>query len=472
MAVAFVAVLVAVLVAPSGIGPRAGQASAAHLPTVGAVVSPGVFVGPVDLSGMDETAARAALTQAFAYLGQGRIDVQAGDATSPITYAEISRQLDVDGLLQEALAIGRTGPAVNRIYQILSVMSAGVTLAPRVVFNADQLTAALATAAAAGAQPATNARAVPTKTGFTTKPSELGVRYDPDPIMADLTAMLNAANSPATIAISLPSAPLSPVINNAQARAAADAATLMSPAVVLANAGDTWTIPAATVHSWIGFRVVDGSLEPTVDRDKVVAAVKPLAAKINRSPVSASWKYGPTSVVVTPDKDGRKLDPERTADKVVALLKARADGTASASKKTGIGVTLVAAKVTTEQAQATASKLKLLGTWTTVFQPAAHNGFGANIWIPAKTIDGYIVKPGEKFSFWKAVGPVTLARATSSAGRSSTGGRRRAWQSAGASAPPPRPSSTPRSGPATRWVPARTTTTTSAATRSGSTRTS
>ena len=38
------------------------------------------------------------------------------------------------------------------------------------------------------------------------------------------------------------------------------------------------------------------------------------------------------------------------------------------------------------------------------------NGFGANIWIPALTIDGYVVGPREKFDFWKAVGPVTRAK--------------------------------------------------------------
>ena len=38
------------------------------------------------------------------------------------------------------------------------------------------------------------------------------------------------------------------------------------------------------------------------------------------------------------------------------------------------------------------------------------NGFGANIWIPALSIDGYVVGPREKFSFWKAVGPVTRAK--------------------------------------------------------------
>ena len=48
--------------------------------------------------------------------------------------------------------------------------------------------------------------------------------------------------------------------------------------------------------------------------------------------------------------------------------------------------------------------------WTTRFPICERNGFGANIWIPAELINGYVVGPGETFDFWKAVGPVTRAQ--------------------------------------------------------------
>jgi vancomycin resistance protein YoaR len=38
------------------------------------------------------------------------------------------------------------------------------------------------------------------------------------------------------------------------------------------------------------------------------------------------------------------------------------------------------------------------------------NNYGANIWIPAREIDGTVLAPGEKFDFWKRIGPVTLER--------------------------------------------------------------
>lgn len=59
---------------------------------------------------------------------------------------------------------------------------------------------------------------------------------------------------------------------------------------------------------------------------------------------------------------------------------------------------------------ADAVTLEFLAGWTTYFTPSDHNGWGANIWIPARTLDGYVVGPGERFDFWKAIGPITWAK--------------------------------------------------------------
>ena len=65
--------------------------------------------------------------------------------------------------------------------------------------------------------------------------------------------------------------------------------------------------------------------------------------------------------------------------------------------------------LTTEEAIKIKPKMRPISQWTTYFPITEKNGFGANIWIPALTIDGYVVGPREEFSFWKAVGPVSRA---------------------------------------------------------------
>jgi len=68
------------------------------------------------------------------------------------------------------------------------------------------------------------------------------------------------------------------------------------------------------------------------------------------------------------------------------------------------------AAVTTEFAKRIAPRMKRISKWTTYFPIWDRNGFGQNIWIPARIINGAVVGPGETFSFWETVGEVTRAK--------------------------------------------------------------
>jgi vancomycin resistance protein YoaR len=95
-------------------------------------------------------------------------------------------------------------------------------------------------------------------------------------------------------------------------------------------------------------------------------------------------------------------------DAISALLVQRAGGQAATTVTPVVGI--VKPQITTEQAAATAPLMKKVSEWTTYFPISERNGFGANIWIPAMDIDGYVVAPGAVFDFWRAIGPVTRAR--------------------------------------------------------------
>jgi vancomycin resistance protein YoaR len=90
---------------------------------------------------------------------------------------------------------------------------------------------------------------------------------------------------------------------------------------------------------------------------------------------------------------------------------ARQSGIASTAEL-ALAIKATSPKITTEQAEAWAPRMRALkaGRWTTMFHIYVKNGYGANIWVPAKLINGYVVAPGEKFSFWDAVGEVSYAR--------------------------------------------------------------
>ena len=51
-----------------------------------------------------------------------------------------------------------------------------------------------------------------------------------------------------------------------------------------------------------------------------------------------------------------------------------------------------------------------LSSWKTWFPISERNHYGANIWLPAKFINGTVLQPGERFEWFDAVGPITTAR--------------------------------------------------------------
>jgi vancomycin resistance protein YoaR len=400
---------------PTGLltaGPT-GVAAATFTPSgaTSGTIMPGVHVGSIDLSGLDETAARQVLGDAFAYVGQGQVTLTADTNTATITYSSIGRHVDIDKLIAEAFAVGRESNAITMVMQTMQTTADGMSLEPTVVFDEVSLRQQVTDFAAIGSTPAVNARAIRTTTGYTTIPSQMGHGYDASAVLPQLITQLHDPAAPSTLAVTLTAGDLVPAITDEEAQAARANAAAMSFPLVLANSGETWTIPENVVHSWISFRIVDGtSIEVAFNDALIQKALVTLSKKINRPAVNASWAFGVNGVRVVPSTTGRVMDIARTSRRVQVFLEGRAAGTISTDRKLGPTVTVTNPKLTTAQAQAQSSKFKLLSTWTTYFAPAAHNGFGANIWVPAGYLDNQVVQPGETFSFWDRVGEVSLAR--------------------------------------------------------------
>jgi hypothetical protein len=51
--------------------------------------------------------------------------------------------------------------------------------------------------------------------------------------------------------------------------------------------------------------------------------------------------------------------------------------------------------------------LVLLGSWTVEYVVGPANGNGANVTVPLRRLDGFVIRPGATFDFWTAVGEVS-----------------------------------------------------------------
>ena len=156
-----------------------------------------------------------------------------------------------------------------------------------------------------------------------------------------------------------------------------------------------------------------GHQQPRPHRDRCEGRagrrLKPLAKNIDRPAVErhGQARRARRSCSASRRRTVGRSNASKTTTAVVNALRARALGNLAVDAPVTPVLTVDEAALTTDQAKAAIPKMKAISTWTTNYQPSERNGNGANIRIPTTTINGYVVNPGETFSFWKAVGPVT-----------------------------------------------------------------
>ena len=374
-------------------------------------IYPGVRVAGVDVAGLDRGAAREVLASALAAYGDGSVVVTADSETFQLADAELGRAPDIEGLLDEALAVGRVGDPMGKVADGVRSLIHGTDIAPRVTVDAASAARAVQATASMLDQPPVSATASSSDVGFSTTPAVTGRGLAQRELVDEIVRRLGDVVAPGRLELTATLVPVEPAVTDAAAAAAVESATRMARDVTLSHDKETWTIPASTVHGWISFAATpDGRYTPVIAQDAAVPALTALAMKIDRDATDATFLVGRgnTAVGVVAGKDGRKLDVAATSPLVVQAILARgADGAPAQPPPVALVVTTVAPKLTTEEAQKAAPLMQRISTWTTFYPVSERNGFGANITIPTRTIDGYVVPPGAVFDFWQAIGEVS-----------------------------------------------------------------
>ncbi len=371
-------------------------------------ILPGVHVGDVDLSGLSVPAARAVLADRYATLSNGRVDVLGPDGDVTIGYAEIGRQADVDGMLAAAIAAGRRGEAFADLIGVPQAALHGIQLEPAVTYDRQKLADAIASLARTIDVAPVNASVTTNPDGtFTLSPARDGRMVDQATLLADIEAQIARADASAETHAQASIVTRTPDISTAAATAAQAAGERMAADLVLTRGKEHWTIPSAELQKLVSYSVgADGQLTPTLDVSGIDPLLDVVAKDVDQAPTSATFKLSGSKVIVGSDSaEGRQMDLAATRALVVDALMARESGQPDPVVQPVVSVTEPA--LTTDQAEALAPRMKELGRHKTYFPVYVNNGFGANIWIPAKLINGYVVEPGATFDFWDAVGEVT-----------------------------------------------------------------
>jgi vancomycin resistance protein YoaR len=373
-------------------------------------VLPGVHVGETDLSGLSIDAATAALGQAYGTLGSGQVLLAGPDGDLTIGYAAIGRGPDITRMLDAAMAAGRLGEPVADLIGGPQTAIRGVVLEPAVTFDPAKLaTAVAAVAEAVDRNPIDATITIGKDLAYATTPSVDGRLVDRAALAASIGAQLARLDAPSELRLEIPFATAGPAVSTAAVDAAKAAAERMAQDIVLRRGADTWVIKAASIRKLISFATAgDGSVVPVVDEEGIDPLLAAIASSVNQTAQSATFKLSGNRVQVAgPSKEGRKFDTAATHAVILDALMARQAGT----PESVLGPVVAATEpgVTTAEAEAIAPKMREISRWKTFFHVYVNNGFGANIWIPSKLVNGHVVAPGETFDFWKVVGTPTRA---------------------------------------------------------------
>jgi vancomycin resistance protein YoaR len=148
-------------------------------------------------------------------------------------------------------------------------------------------------------------------------------------------------------------------------------------------------------------------LEVNLDPRKLETFVGDIAKSLDRPTVDATLKFEAGKVVeFTPAKDGRKLDSLLTKGLILDKISIN-DISVEKEITIKLPVTVTVAKIANEEINSLGIK-ELLGRGISYFAGSIPNRIH-NLSLGSQRISGTLVKPGETFSFNKAVGEVSGA---------------------------------------------------------------
>jgi len=390
-----------------------GVSGVVGLTSEGQILS-GVRVGDVEVGGLSRAEAEATLTERLPSLSAGTATIVAGDVTETVSYEELGRGYELGAMLDAAAGVGRDsgliGDGIARLRTLVRATSLPVIVH---AFDADALDAAAERVARSVSVHPTEA-AVIDRDGFEVRASADGRLLETDAVRSALAAAADTT-SPDDVQLDLSVATILPVVSTDEAAAAAEAATATVADLELtvpdaAEDEEALQLDAETIAGWVTFGPQgDADYAMRIDEGAVASAVGALAETVDRDAVSAKFSVAGAGLGgIIPGQDGRELDAEGSTASVLATLRERAGGASVGGLALAVDVTEPA--LTTAAAEEILPQMRMVSSWTTNYVSGEGNGFGNNISIPAWDLDGYNLAPGEWFSFWGGIGPVSVER--------------------------------------------------------------
>ena len=373
-------------------------------------ILPGVQVAGIDAGGL--TAAELTSRLEGLPVARTTVEVVTGGRTVTVAATDLGRRVDVAGAVSAAMTAGRAAGPLADLPERLGILTGGRSIELPVDVDRNAVSAWVSLRAEALEVEPVSAQIVATPAGWAATTARDGRSLDRAAAIRSIESLLRGGAVGAA-RVELPLVSVTPRIDRLDAIVALAAAErASSPLTVVFRDDASWVVPGETIRAAIRFDHSGDRPLPLVETAAFDGLLAEISDRINR-PANETMILrgrGGSAFGFVPGKNGRFVDVAATAHQIQDLVAARALGTATLAETAPVVLGVVPPKLTAEQAAQTTHQVNLVGSWTTRFTSSERNGFGNNIRIPAKLIDGTVIGPGQVFDFWKAVGPVTTAR--------------------------------------------------------------
>jgi vancomycin resistance protein YoaR len=383
---------------------------------------PGMTVGGVDISSLEASSIRDRLrAQLAAPWASSAVVLVDGPRTWQTTNAALGISPDIDAAVNAALAYGKSGGVLDRLGAWIDAVRGQANVPFAMHAQGDALDRWVASAARDTDRPSVSGELRVGPAGLEVTQPALGREVD----RAGTVAALLSADSLGDREVALRVRTSYPAVDasgfdEAYARAAAVVtpvtvrvedrtfnenanylATLLVIDRVAAKPGELPAVPQDAIAPATRYRY-----QVSLANERVASWAAALAAVLDHPGKSAKFKVsleGVTSIV--PSESGVKVDQEKL--RVLALDELLRPAT-GATRDLAAPAAVEKAAFTTEQAKAVLPNLVKASTFTTYYPPSPDRH--ANISTGAGQFDGVVILPGQTFSFWELLGPVTVAR--------------------------------------------------------------
>jgi vancomycin resistance protein YoaR len=390
-------------------------------------VLPGVTVAGVDVGSLTRATARERLQSELSRpWAESAIVARYEGRTWQTTNGALGVQPDLNAATDAAFGLGKTGSLVEHLNAWADALRGDARVPLTLQANGDALARWLGAVAADLDRQATSGAIEVGAKGLVLTEPVIGKQLDKVATAASVLAAQSLTDRQLDLSVRLiypavdesgfrdalaraqaATTPLSVIVEDRRVEEdAAGLASLLRIERVVAKPGELEAIPAGAIAPATRYRYT-----VSLDEGRVTEWVKALGVKLDRPAVSARYTVSKEgTLAITPGVAGIRLDQDKMKALMLDDLLKPAASTRELTAPSGADSTAF----TTEQAKEWLPRLKLQSSFTTNF-PVSRSRH-ANIATGSAQFDGVVIMPGQTFSFWELLGPVTVERGYAYAG--------------------------------------------------------